>query len=289
MKQILKGTRWVAVTGLVVGLSVPTGGGAEYPDQKTRPHSKEAESSAVQSSKDSSPIAIKKEFSPPERQYFPVSPVSKDKQKASTRKEPLYRPPHRGAPGGRVGGGTRGPSTNLPVLLALVPDHVGMSSEAQPSLVWYLSKTTNYPLEFTVIDETGVTPLLEKRFPPPTEVGIHVIDLADYDLRLEKGTTYQWFVSLVSDPEHRSTDVLSGGMIQVSEVPESLEEKVKQADPVDAARLWAQAGFWYDAIGIVSTNIQANPSDPQLHDLRASLLEEVELATPAQVDRQQGL
>ncbi len=172
---------------------------------------------------------------------------------------------------------------------ALVPDHVGLSAEVQPRLVWYLSKTTTYPLELTIIDETGVTPIIEKRLSSPTEPGIHIIRLAEYDLKLEKGKTYQWSVSLISDPEHRSRDLIVGGMIQVDDVPVSLGENVRNANPVEATRLWGNAGFWYDAIGVISTNIQSNPSDAEMHNVRASLLEEVDLHMPAQVDRQHGL
>lgn len=286
MSRINKLTRWVAVAGVALGLSVQTAGGVEYPAKKDRQSTKNAASVAIQPTKDHVSVVMKETPLPVDRQ---VVQVSDDKQVASSRQERLYRPPQRGAPGGRVGGGTRGPSTDIPLMWALVPDHVGLSTEAQPRLVWYLSKTTAYPLEFTIIDETGVTPIIEKRLSSPTDSGIHIIRLADYDLKLEKGKTYQWFVSLITDPEHRSTDIIAGGMIQVGDVPASLGEDARKANPVDATRLWAQAGFWYDAMGVISTNIQTNPSDLEMHNLRASLLEEVDLDTPAQADRQQGL
>lgn len=268
-------TMWMTVAGVVLGLSVQTAGGSDYPAKQER-----------QPTKDHLTDVMKETLSPVDRQMIQVS---SDKPEASSRQEPLYRPPQRGAPGGRVGGGTRGPSAAFPLLWALAPDHVGLSTEAQPRLVWYLSKVTTYPLEFTIIEGTGVTPLVEKPLSSPTEPGIQIIRIADYDLNLEKGKTYQWFVSLVSDSEHRSTDIITGGMIQVGDVPASLGEHVRNANPVEAARLWAQAGFWYDAMGVISTSIQANPSDAQMHDLRASLLEEVDLNTPAQVDRRHGL
>lgn len=275
MSRIHTLTKLVTIAGVTLGLSIQTVGGAEYPVQKnSRP------------TKDSAPVVMKKNPPPVERQ---VVRVSADKQVASVREESLYRPPQRGAPGGRVGGGTRGPSMDLPLMWALVPDHVGLSAEAQPRLVWYLSKATAYPLEFTIIDEKGVTPILEKPLSSQSEPGMHIIRLADYDLKLEKGKTYQWSVSLISDPEHRSRDLIVGGMIQVDDAPASLGENVRKANPAEATRLWAQAGFWYDAIGVISTNIQSNPSDPEMHALRASLLEEVDLDTPAQVDRQHGL
>jgi hypothetical protein len=286
MRRINKLTRWVAVAGVALGLGVQIVGGAEYPDKQVPQLTKGAASVVIQPTKDHVAVVMKEILLPVDRQ---VVQVSGDKQVASTRQEPLYRPPQRGAPGGRVGGGTRGPSMAFPLLWALVPDHVGLSTVAQPRLVWYLSKATTYPLEFTVIDETGVTPIIEKRLSSPPDSGIHIIRLADYDLKLEKGKTYQWFVSLITDLEHRSTDIIAGGMIQVSDLPASLGEDARKANPVDATRLWAQAGFWYDAMGVISTNIQTNPSDPEMHNLRASLLEEVDLATPAQVDRQHGL
>jgi len=275
MSRIHTLTRLVTIAGVTLGLSLQTVGGAEYPAQKN-----------PQPTKDSASVVMTKNSPPVERQ---VVRVSEDKQVASVREESLYRPPQRGAPGGRVGGGTRGPSIDLPLMWALVPDHVGLSAEAQPRLVWYLSKATAYPLELTIIDEKGVTPILEKPLSSQTEPGMHIIRLEDYDLKLEKGKTYQWSVSLISDREHRSRDLIVGGMIQVDDVPASLGEDVRKANPVEATRLWAQAGFWYDAIGVISTNIQSNPSDPEMHALRASLLEEVDLDTPAQVDRQHGL
>ena len=46
--------------------------------------------------------------------------------------EPEYNPPSRGAPAGRVGGGTRGLRA-LP-LAALAPSHTGFTLSAQPAL-----------------------------------------------------------------------------------------------------------------------------------------------------------
>ena len=216
--------------------------------------------------------------------------VAEDQRGSSLKiSEPLYQPPRRGAPGGRVGGGTRGPSPGLPLLYALVPDHVAVTAEEQPPLVWYLSKATSFPMEFTVVEAMGVEPILEVALSSPTEAGIHILSLAQYDLRLETGKTYQWFVSLIPDPARRSKDIIAGGMLEVERLPENIAEAVKQATPQDATKLLAKAGFWYDAMGVISHGIQANPTDRALHDVRAALLEQVDLNTVALVDRQTGL
>ena len=46
---------------------------------------------------------------------------------AAPSRAPVYRPPSRGKPRARVGGGVRGTSRNLPTLTALVPEHTGLT------------------------------------------------------------------------------------------------------------------------------------------------------------------
>ena len=203
--------------------------------------------------------------------------------------EAFYQPPRRGAPGGRVGGGTRGPNAGLPFLYALVPDHVGLTAKAQPTLVWYLSEATTFPLEFTVLEGMGVEPILEVPLSSPLEAGIQLISLADYDLKLDKGKTFQWFVSLIPDPARRSKDVVAGGMLEVKVVPENIALAVKNGTPQEATKLLAKAGFWYDAMGMISHEIQAHSRNRELYDLRAGLLEQVDLNIVAQLDRNSGL
>src|SRR5262249_44535388 len=66
---------------------------------------------------------------------------------------PVYKPPLRGAPGGRVGGGTRGASgRDIFVLSVLAPDHTGLTIQEQPSLFWFISNDTSLPVELTIVD-----------------------------------------------------------------------------------------------------------------------------------------
>lgn len=47
---------------------------------------------------------------------------------------PVYQPPFRGAPVGRIAGGTRGTDDPLPFLCLLVPEHVGLSIDTPSDL-----------------------------------------------------------------------------------------------------------------------------------------------------------
>lgn len=265
----------MAVVGLTVGLSTFALGEEDQTQRlsellSTQPEEKTAEEKQAQ------------------RRLALVRVVDDQLVPSSKPSEPLYQPPSRGAPGGRVGGGTRGPS-ELPALYALVPDHVALTAEEQPQLVWYLSKATSYPLEFTVVERDGVEPLLEVPLPSPLEPGVQILSLTEYDLKFEPGKTYQWFVSLVPDAAHRSQDIVAGGTLEMAQLPGGMAENVRQANPLDATKLFAKAGFWYDAMATISQSIQENPTRSELHDIRATLLEQVKLHTVAQTDRQRGL
>jgi hypothetical protein len=201
---------------------------------------------------------------------------------------PVYTPPPRGAPGGRVGGSSRGLDSRagdrLPVLSVLAPDHTGLTVQEQPSLYWYLSKSTTYPVELTIIDNQTIQPLIERRISGPIQPGVQRIRLADYGMRLAAGVPYRWSVALVVDPENRSRDVLAGGVIERVALPEALRAQLAGAGEARTPYIYAEAGLWYDALAAISDLIDAAPNNPSLRSQRASLLEQVQLAEVAQYD-----
>jgi hypothetical protein len=71
---------------------------------------------------------------------LPVAATTKSSVATQSEDVPLYNPPQRGAPAGRVAGGTRGFNNDLPMLSALAPNHTGLSVHPQPTLYWYLSR-----------------------------------------------------------------------------------------------------------------------------------------------------
>src|SRR5262245_36475783 len=95
-----------------------------------------------------------------EAQQTPVTSTSPPQSvEAST---PIYKPPLRGAPVGRIGGGPRG-TGGLPSLAVLAPDHTGLTVQDQPTLYWYVSQVPTQAVEVTLIEAQGVKPLFEMR------------------------------------------------------------------------------------------------------------------------------
>jgi hypothetical protein len=204
---------------------------------------------------------------------LPATAVASDPEGATKVAMPAYTPPLRGAPASRVGGGTRSAGAAHLVLEVVAPDHTGLTGTAQPTLYWYASATD------------AEKPLVERTLPPVRGAGIHAIPLDTLGATLKPGTEYQWFVSVVSDPAQRSRDVTAGGTIRLRAADGALRSQVAKVDPLQAPLLYAQAGYFYDAVDGLSRLIAKNPDDAGLRAQRAALLEQVGLGQVAALDR----
>jgi hypothetical protein len=198
-----------------------------------------------------------------------------------------YKPPRRGAPGGREGAGTRSLGGALSTLAVLAPkDHTGLTAQEQPVLYWYLSQETQHPVEIILTDRQSVTPLLAIRLHPPLRPGMQPVRLADYNIHLAPGVSYKWSVSLVPNAAQRSHSVITAGTIERIELPNELRGQLVQANKITSARLYATAGIWYDTIATLSELIDAAPQDTTLRQQRATVLIQEGLTEAAIYDRQ---
>jgi hypothetical protein len=165
----------------------------------------------------------------------------------------------------------------------LAPDHSALTENEQPDLYWYVSKPISTAITFTLSDG-GPNPLVEQTLAPPFDAGIHRVRLADVDVRLASGKQYRWFVSIVSDPKRRSRDILAGATIERTEpVERNPMSSVPEDRAIEIGRL-AQTGNWYDAIALISTQIERYPTEPSLRAQRAGLLQQVGLTEIANFD-----
>ena len=196
---------------------------------------------------------------------------------------PIYQLPKVGKPRGRVGGGRRGTIVEVPDVYTLVPDHVGYTTSAQPKLYWYLSEKAKGDIlfELTLIDDTSIDPLIDKRLTAPAKAGLQSVDLHDYGVQLEPGREYQWSVALVPDPKDRSKDVVASGWIQRQPEPAGLADALAQAGPDGAAKVYGKQGLWYDMLGALGDEIHRNPGDAEARQELASLLQQAGLPAAA--------
>lgn len=194
---------------------------------------------------------------------------------------PVWQPPMRGAPKTRVGGASRGTPDSGLVLSVLAPESTGLTLQAQPTLYWYSSESPSVPLEFTLIDEQAIKPLVEIPV-NVTQLGIHALKL---HYTLKPKVEYQWSIAAVADPNQRAGDTLASGTIQYVQPSATLTTQMNNASPEELPFLYAQNGFWYDAIAVLSERIVARPTERHLREQRAALLEQAGLKAVAAYDR----
>jgi hypothetical protein len=199
-----------------------------------------------------------------------------------------YKPPMRGAPATRVGGGTRSAGFTLR-LNALAPVDTGYTVQEKPTIYWFASEKIDVPVELTIISteslEAASKPLLDITLKAPVAKGMHALRLSEHGVALKPGVEYQWFVAAVRNPDQRSNDVLAGGTIKRVAESGALQSQLKRAGRAQLPAVYAEAGIWYDAIEQLSKQIDANRSNRKLREERAALLEQVGLREAAAYDR----
>jgi len=211
-----------------------------------------------------------------------ATPPAQSEQAAA---EPKYKPPPRGAPGGRVGGASRGtvkPTAPLPTIDLLAPDrHTGLTINPAPTLYFFVSQPITWPTQFTISAPTHPKPVVEVNIPAPRQAGIYALRTADYHVRLEPGVLYTWSVSVILKPEARSRDIVASASLLRTVPDPAMESALRGASTSERAALFAQAGLWYDAVAAA-----ADIGAFDRHAALDALMNEVGLTEPAGYDRQ---
>ncbi|MGB8701132.1 MAG: DUF928 domain-containing protein [Thermosynechococcaceae cyanobacterium] len=203
-----------------------------------------------------------------------------------------YRPPaDRQRPNGRQGAATRGPCVRDQFVFApLLPtSNYGQTVAAYPTLHWYQANHTfswmrfrlyntqnqtpeSYPIYETTLQLQNNTPLVSLKLP----------DQAGFPA-LEVGREYLWKVTLICSqggPDDDSADgsqqTIQGWLTRSAPSP-TLQSQLRQTQrPYE---VYAEEGFWYDAVSDLATRRQQQPQDPQLAADWQALLKETALAS----------
>ena len=199
---------------------------------------------------------------------------------AAAGQPPVYKPPLRGAPGGRVGGASRGTVkliVALPTVDLIAPDgESGETTEAAPTLYYSVSGPVAFPMRLTISAPWQAAPLIETVIPSPQRAGIHRVRLARYGVRLDEGIVYTWSISAVVNPAEPSRDVVaSASLLRVAADP-ATEAAARSASPGARAAVLAQAGLWYDAVAAA-----ADAGSADRNRALGTLMHQVGLAVPA--------
>lgn len=180
-------------------------------------------------------------------------------------------------------GGSRGCTTqtktaasNTPALTLLAPSNSSNSVSVRPTFAWWVSEPGFWQMEFRLYQYDGVsqeaklvTEIKDPNF--KSSPGIVVLPNSKSIPELSVGQKYLWQVELICDPSHPSANPFAEAEIEIVQMPQSLKAKLANTNNAyDRASLYAKAGLWYDALGIVLT-----VPDPKSAELKFSLLDRV--------------
>ena len=167
-----------------------------------------------------------------------------------------YQPPTGEPPGGpRGSNGSRdacGEAYAIP-LTGLAPlQHMGQTTTTTPTFVWFIPATAQYSitLSFYKSSEGSRPELLHEVEYSDTTSGIVEFTLpADDEFELSLNQPYEWQVSIDCNPNSLGYDQSFVSTLEITEPPTTLTEALAAAQtPVEKATIYAEAGYWYDAL-----------------------------------------
>jgi hypothetical protein len=159
--------------------------------------------------------------------------------------------------------------------------------EEQPVVFWYLSRPTNTPLVLTLMpsDPKAKAPTFQINL-DAGKSGIQLLDLSSCQFKLEPGVDYQLSMALKPVKNQGALDVFCSARIMRVDPPHALvAQMLATPDPQQKLRLLLKNGMFYDALTVVSRQINLDSNNQSWRERRASLLEQVGLPEVASFDR----
>ncbi|NJP10234.1 MAG: DUF928 domain-containing protein [Leptolyngbyaceae cyanobacterium RU_5_1] len=162
-------------------------------------------------------------------------------------------------------------------LTALVPKTMnGPQTVSKYPTFWFYvpyTRSNNLSGVFVLQDENGKDIYRNDDVSLPEAPGVISVQIPATAAPLEMEKEYQWFFQVTcSNP----TPEVSG-WIQRGVIDSTLMKQINAAQPLQRAALYAEQGFWYDALSVIGEKRLLNPQDGVLIKAWASLLVQLEL------------
>jgi hypothetical protein len=150
-----------------------------------------------------------------------------------------------------------------------------------------MSTDAHRPVRLTVADNDPsiVDPLVEMELDEGARAGINGVDLGRFGVELAPGREYGWSVTVVNDPAAPSSDLVAAAVLRRVAPDPALAAKLADADVSGRLQLLAAEGLWYDVFAEVSGLIEARPNESAYREIRAALLDQVQLSEVAAAER----
>lgn len=205
-----------------------------------------------------------------------------------------YNPPNRGAPRSTQATISRGctqsasaqsnSATPAPLTLLAPNDHDGLTTSGHPTFFWHIS--TPVSMVFALTEPGVAQPILEQQI-QPQQAGVVQLKMPKDSPELSPGREYRWSVTLICNPDRPSANPFIQSWIKrIPAKPELTQQLAAATSDHERALIYAETGFWYDALEAISTAQTANPVDPSILEDRLTLLDQAGLRQVVAQERQ---
>jgi Domain of Unknown Function (DUF928) len=210
-----------------------------------------------------------------------------------------FKPPRRGIPGRREGGGTREGSLPVPgadpcnagsavqFAALMPPTNFGLTTSEFPRFFWSTPRTKARFAEFTLHEasESADKKMSDRALVYRSTFRINGdAGIASFALPrntgipgLAVGADYHWTISLICNPQNRKQDTKVEGWVQRMAPDAALASQLSQSTPSDRPKLYADNGIWFDTLSSLADLRYAKTLDTSLAEDWANLLKGVNL------------
>ncbi len=195
-------------------------------------------------------------------------------------------PPEPGAPSNTVGGASRGDRCSqdrqdlAPYLTPLLPaSQKNLTLEQRPIFLVYLPKTAARKAFFSLKDSQG-NDYYQTFLDLSEKSGIVQIPLPEDAPILEINKDYKWSFVILCDRNLRPDSPLVEGNVRRIALEDNSQLKSdlqKSTTEIEKAKVYANAGIWYETLAILAQLKQSNPENEALDRAWIDLLKSVGL------------
>ncbi|BAY22238.1 hypothetical protein NIES2100_20010 [Calothrix sp. NIES-2100] len=141
-------------------------------------------------------------------------------------------------------------------LTALAPvDYIGQTVSLQPIFAWFVPNSPSRDIEFRLYEYVNGKPQQVVKTIMQSSPGIMTYSFANKQINLAVGQKYVWQVALLCNPNHPSEDLIVRANIEVVAIPPKLKNQLLQTKELGKrSDLYAEQGFWYDALAETLNN-----------------------------------
>jgi hypothetical protein len=188
-----------------------------------------------------------------------------------------------------------------PLLTLITPEDGGRTANAQPTLYWYLydqpkpmassTDKPDHPVNETdetthtidsqdcfvgqlriilTEDQKDITTIFQTKLTMKSGLSSFKLPIA---ASLQPSKNYRWEITLPDQQNELEDDVIVSGWIMYSPPEVSLQKSLMRALTIrDRAKIYAEAGYWFEAIDDYTRWLKLNPNDLKTRSARNEIL-----------------